>query len=590
MKKRILGSGTRRLPACLALALAACLSAAGAQAPKDTSAGNELLLGESPGDSPLAPKVGDYPVTKVEVLPSEQAGGPGIIRLDRTGGETRRLFGRFSRMAEQGEHLRFSFRARLLEGTHLIFGFSSGREGLTLDGFAVSCSIRLDGTGVICAFDGETYQKIPNLPHNAGEWQSYSLDYVVGCDQMLLTAGGVQTTVTAPFSQTPGGFSPVERIFFAAAAPTTLAEVSEIEVFVVKEKPLSDLPSFGAIRWVRNEIPSVRAGPKGGISGQAFVAAGGKLYLGGGFIPGGDGSAEKDGRTSRTVECFDPATGAWTRLPDLPERREYLLGLTEGTTIYFLGGAKQQPYEPHAEVYALDVAKRAPVWLSLPPLGVPRTHLAGGVVGRRLIVAGGNQYDGAVKGYHPTTIRDTVEMLDLDALDAGWKIVASLPAPARGWTSSVAANERLYLFGGATLVPKQADGSGGKFQKIRETLSYDVRSNTWKKLTPPPFAISGWRGALYKNRYAILIGGVFDTEYFRSHRWNAQPLVYDTVDDKWYRFDASATPPGGAYNDPGVAIIGDTIYVTGAEAMGAHYNTLLVGTIEPRLGGAVSRE
>ena len=59
-------------------------------------------------------------------------------------------------------------------------------------------------------------------------------------------------------------------------------------------------------------------------------------------------------------------------------------------------------------------------------------------------------------------------------------------------------------------------------------------------------------------------------------------FVYDTQEDRWLRC-TSPLPPGGFFNDPGVCLIGDTIYVAGGEGGGgSHFNHFLIGKIRLR--------
>ena len=61
--------------------------------------------------------------------------------------------------------------------------------------------------------------------------------------------------------------------------------------------------------------------------------------------------------------------------------------------------------------------------------------------------------------------------------------------------------------------------------------------------------------------------------------WNDLPFGYDTREDRWYRLEGPM-PGGGVFNDPGVCIVGDVIYVVGAEGpKGSHFNHFLKGRI-----------
>lgn len=338
---------------------------------------------------------------------------------------------------------------------------------------------------------------------------------------------------------------------------------------------LKALPVFGEIIWTVQELPFIPKGPHSGISGAGMVVVGGKIYLSGGFIPEGDGSDDVSYRTSRGSYVYDPATNQWTQLPDLPARREYTRSIATPEAVYVLGGGIQKrPFEASAEVYRLDVGKTPLAWQTISPLSVPRTHMATDKVGNFMIVAGGNRYDFAEKGYSPKTIQGVTDVLDLTHPDAGWKPRAPIPGAPRGWSASAVAGDKFYMFGGVTWKEKAR-------VRLQECLSYDPAKDKWQRLTDFPVPISGWEGDTYDGRYIITVGGA-------GTRWNDLPFVYDTKDNCWLR-STSPLPPGAVFNDPGVCIIGDTIYVAGGEGSGgSHFNHFLVGKIKPRAVAAVA--
>ena len=78
---------------------------------------------------------------------------------------------------------------------------------------------------------------------------------------------------------------------------------------------VSALPHFGSIEWTVTHLPWVAEGPYEGISGAGMVEIGGKIYVAGGFIPGGDDSGDKASyKTSRWTWRYDPATGSASAL------------------------------------------------------------------------------------------------------------------------------------------------------------------------------------------------------------------------------------------------------------------------------------
>ncbi len=346
----------------------------------------------------------------------------------------------------------------------------------------------------------------------------------------------------------------------------------------------SQLPLFGSIVWEAKRLPWVEDGPYAGISGAAMAAHGEQIYVAGGFIPAGDGSADADShRTSRRVWTYNAATDSWQHLADAPVRREYTRGIIANDSFYLIGGAcqyrTQQPrYRVHGEGIQLDLSGNPPTWSMHSQLNVPRTHAATGRVGNWLIVAGGNEYDSAEGGYSASTIRATTEVFDTSSPERGWQIKPSLPGGPRGWAASAQTRNHLYVFGGLTWL--DTGGIGG----IQQTCRFDPAAELWELRTPTPLAVSGWEGALFADRYVLIAGGVMraaDTDD-QTIVWSDLVWAYDTLNDRWLRVDGFL-PPGAVFNDPGVAVVGDKIYVLGAEGpFGSHYNYFLVGHIQGR--------
>lgn len=349
------------------------------------------------------------------------------------------------------------------------------------------------------------------------------------------------------------------------------AQVSGIDRVLSREMPeaLRALPVFGEIIWKVKALPFIAEGPHGGISGAGMVVVRGKIYLAGGFIPAGDGTNDVAHRTSRWAHVFDPATETWTQLPDLPARREYTRAIATDDAVYVLGGFTQgRPGKPSAEVYRLDVTKSPLQWETVSPLSVPRSHMATDKAGHHLIVAGGNEYDLAEKGYSTTTIRGVVDVLDLTRPGDGWQQRRAIPGMPRGWCASAVVKDQFYMLCGVTWTPKGRE-------RLVENLRYDPTTDEWKRLADFPMPISGWEAVAFQDRYVIAVGGA-------GLKWNDVAFVYDTQEDRWLRC-SSPLPPGGFFNDPGVCLIGDTIYVAGGEGGGGnHFNHFLIGKIRPR--------
>ena len=342
---------------------------------------------------------------------------------------------------------------------------------------------------------------------------------------------------------------------------------------------VTQLPSFGRIEWTVEAIPWVAKGPGAGISGAGVVLLDGHIYVMGGFIPGGDETKDGDRRTSRWAYRYEITTAEWTRLPNVPGRREYTRAITAPHAVYVVGGGDQaddtgRPYSPFADCFKLDVAATPLAWQLQGKLSVPRTHMGVGRVGDHLIVVGGNEYNRSKGGYHHSTFRGTTDVLHLDHPEKGWQPRAPIPGDPRGWIASAVCRDHLYVLGGLTYRPA---GKKSKSVRLAETLRYDPKRDRWTRLADPPLPISGWEGATYGDRYIIVIGGVVGPDTL----WNDLPFVYDVQEDRWSKID-SPIPVGATFNDSGVCITGDTIYVIGGEGpRGSHFNHFLIGRIKP---------
>src|SRR5262249_39507155 len=95
----------------------------------------------------------------------------------------------------------------------------------------------------------------------------------------------------------------------AETSQERLAEPPYVPIPRAQPAELRMLPSFGTIEWTAAELPWVAPGPEAGISGMGLAAEEGQLYLAGGFIPGGDGSADRSRRTALAARRYDIRTG-----------------------------------------------------------------------------------------------------------------------------------------------------------------------------------------------------------------------------------------------------------------------------------------
>jgi hypothetical protein len=144
-------------------------------------------------------------------------------------------------------------------------------------------------------------------------------------------------------------------------------------------------------RWSRlPNAPTKRAALAAGVIG-------GKLYAAG-------GANTSDGALAK-LEIYDFAQRRWSRGPDMGRAREHLAGAVAGGAFYLLAGRVTGQGNFNVVERYLPRARR---WERLPDMRKPRGGIAAAAVGRRIVVAGGEEATGTigeVEAYDPATRR-----------------------------------------------------------------------------------------------------------------------------------------------------------------------------------------
>lgn len=109
------------------------------------------------------------------------------------------------------------------------------------------------------------------------------------------------------------------------------------------------------------------------------------------------------GATTAALERFDPAANTWERLPAMPTARGGLGAAFAGGRVVAAGG--EDPTGTFGDVEAFDVAKGA--WSALPPLPTPRHGLVVERVGVQILaLVGGTAY-----GVAPSKVAESLSPL-----------------------------------------------------------------------------------------------------------------------------------------------------------------------------------
>jgi N-acetylneuraminic acid mutarotase len=169
-------------------------------------------------------------------------------------------------------------------------------------------------------------------------------------------------------------------------------------------------------------------GTERGASGVAVLA--GRIHVAGGL---------RDGTVS-DFSAYDPATGQWEILPDLPAPLDHLAAAAFGGRFYALAGRAGGVLS--AAVYEYDPASRS--WRRRADMPTARGGVAGALLGGEIFVVGGEGNPEPGSG----GVFDDNEAYD-PASDT-WRTHAPMRTPRHGM-GAAALGERLYVPGGATV-------------------------------------------------------------------------------------------------------------------------------------------
>jgi len=196
------------------------------------------------------------------------------------------------------------------------------------------------------------------------------------------------------------------EVVVIGGASETLAEASN-KVF-----------AFRGGKWV--ELPALqhaRAAASAAVVGDKLVVVGG----------------QNDKQLVAPTEVFDGQ--AWTQAADLPTPREHLAAVSDGVYVYTVGGRNLSSDENSAAVERYDPASGN--WEKLADMPSARGSYGAAFIEDRIVAAGGEE---------PTRVLATVEMYDISS--GKWTTVAPLGTPRHGQVVA-AVGSTLYCIGGA---------------------------------------------------------------------------------------------------------------------------------------------
>lgn len=309
----------------------------------------------------------------------------------------------------------------------------------------------------------------------------------------------------------------------ALPAPRALAQWTPEPTRTPPNRPPVAAPRFRAL------VPLPR--PLQEIYPTVFDA---RIIVAGGFeARAGEVKGLQDLAPTKAVWAFRPGSRAWDRLADLPValHHPFLVGHQRG--LWAIGGFTSAPgriWQMERRTWILPRGGAA--WQEGPPLPRPQAEVVGGVLGGRLVIAGGRTpIDAANAGY--ADHGDTQDMWLLKTDGSGWE--AGPPIP-RGVNSAAAdvLGARLHVVGGRT-------STGGQIQNVDAHQVYDPAANSWTMAPPLPAPRGGLAAAVAGARL-FAIGG---ESFGKPPAVYADIFRFDPRVDRWERVAELPTPLHG---------------------------------------------
>ncbi len=238
------------------------------------------------------------------------------------------------------------------------------------------------------------------------------------------------------------------------------------------------------------------------------------------------GGLALDRSASRRVDAYSPMLDGWQRLTDLPVGVHHAMAVGAAGRLYVLGGYTTAGV-PLRTFFVLEHG----TWRSLPRMPFPRAAAGAGVVGKKIVVAGGVGAGG----------RLARNALSFDLRTNRWSVVVG-PIP-REHLGVTALDGTVYAVGGRT---------AGLDTNLLHFESYRPGDQNWRRLPPVPDPRGG-TGAAALSGVVVSVGGE------EPGGTISEVLAYLVAERRWVQLADLPTPRHGV----GVAASGGRVFVIG---------------------------
>lgn len=304
---------------------------------------------------------------------------------------------------------------------------------------------------------------------------------------------------------------------------------TEINVAAQTVQKTADESSPLAVLYRRWGHPDGEAGLSQGVSAAYIARVGDILMMVGGCNfpdqPAAEGGKKRFYRGVYAAQVGERGSLRWRCIGQLPQASAYGVAVADGESMLCAGG--QSEHGAHTTVFRLTPIADSLCIEHLPDLPIPMDNMAGALVGRKWIVAGGMQ--NGVPG-------KCAFSLDLDHPEQAWTQLPDFPGRPRVQPVAAAWGSSFALWGGFS--PKTVHDTA---TVATEGLCYDFIHRRWSSLPPPldlegrPLAAAGAAAINLTDGSVLLLGGVNTDVFLRA--LNHPTPDYLRHPNAWYRFN-----------------------------------------------------
>lgn len=225
-----------------------------------------------------------------------------------------------------------------------------------------------------------------------------------------------------------------------------------------------------------------------------------------------------------------PAKGQWEASTPFPMPMEEPVGAVVDGKLYVIQGLTDGGFQPMGVVYMFDPTTKQ--WTKKSPMPEPHVHHGmTAALNGKIYVFGGFMRPGKDIAWQP--VNNAWEYTpDTDT----WKAIAPIPTK-RGGGTAIAYNGKIYVIGGATILPGAPDPAIRFDGKPRDMCvgvneEYDPATNSWRSRAPMPTARNHFLGAEVNGKIYAIGGRLGSTFITRSSNTDVTE-EYDVAQDLW---------------------------------------------------------